>query len=63
MILGLIAFSLFHAWLYTRLARSWPPGLWPPLPLVAVELAFWAVVALAEALAIVAVLERPKPSA
>jgi hypothetical protein len=33
---------------------------WEPLLLVAVELAFWAVVALVEALAIVAVLERPR---
>jgi hypothetical protein len=85
-ILGLFAFSLFHAWLYAKLAGHWPRGLWPrawrlgglvfvlsyvffefftpfnlfrePLPLVAVELVFWAVVALAEALAIVAVLER-----
>lgn len=90
-ILGLFAFSVFHAWLYAKLARSWPHGLWPrtwrlgglvfvlsyaffeffapfnlfwePLPLVAVELAFWAVVAVAEAVAIVAVLERLEPSA
>lgn len=86
MILGLFAFSLFHAWLYAKLSRSWPPGLWPrtwrlaglvfvlsyvffefftpfnmfwePLPLVAVELVFWAVVAAAEAMAIVVVLVR-----
>lgn len=85
-ILGLFAFSLFHAWLYAELSGSWPQGLWPrtwrlgglvfvlsyvffefftpfnlfwePLPLVAIELAFWAVVTVAEALAIVGVLER-----
>ncbi len=85
-ILGLIAFSLVHGWLYTKLAGSWPPGLWPrtwrlgglafvvsylffeffapfnlfrePLPLVAAELVFWAVIAAAEALAIVGILER-----
>lgn len=86
MILGLIAFSLFHAWLYARLSGGWPRGLWPrtwrlgglvfllsyvffefftpfnmfwePLWLVAMELGFWAVVAVAEALVIVAVLGR-----
>ena len=31
---------------------------WEPLPLVAVELAFWAVIAAAGALAIAGVLER-----
>lgn len=29
MILGLVAFSFFHAWLYARLGGSWPRGLWP----------------------------------
>jgi CheY-like chemotaxis protein len=28
-LLGLFAFSLFHAWLYGRLAESWPVGFWP----------------------------------
>lgn len=35
---------------------------WEPLPLVAVELGFWAVVAAAEALTIVGVMERRQPS-
>jgi hypothetical protein len=28
-VLGLLGFSLFHAWLYAQLARHWPSGLWP----------------------------------
>lgn len=91
MILGFVAFSVFHAWLYTRLSGSWPSGLgprawrlggivfvlsyaffefftpfnmfWEPMWLVAVELFFWAMVAAAEAVTIVAILERSKFSA
>ena len=76
-IVGLVAFSLAHAWLYANLGGGWPPGLWSrtwrlgglvfvlsylffefftpfnlfwePLPLVAVQLVFWAVTASAEA--------------
>jgi hypothetical protein len=88
-IIGLIFFSIGHAFIYRWLSVSWPPGIWPralrfggllffmvylfwefftpfnqfgePLSLVALELSFWAAIAIAEALAIAAVFERGNP--
>lgn len=84
-IIGLILFSIGHAFIYQWLAPSWPQGIvaraWrlaalvfflsflffefftpfnmfgEPILLVVLELIFWAAIAIAEALAIAAILE------
>jgi len=88
-IIGLMLFSIGHAFIYRWLSVSWPAGILPralrfggllffmtflfwefftpfnqfgePLALVALELTFWAAIAIAEALAIAAVIERGNP--
>jgi hypothetical protein len=83
--MGLVLFGILHAFVYSWLAPSWPPGIrertwrmaalvfglsflfWEfftpfnqlgePLPLIGLELAFWAVIAVAEALVIAAAME------
>ncbi|MFZ2089237.1 MAG: hypothetical protein WAU47_11720 [Desulfobaccales bacterium] len=84
-IMGLMIFGLFHAFIYRWLAPQWPPGVVPrglrlallhfvlsflfwefftpfnqfgePALLIALELVFWAVIALAEGLTLAAVFE------
>ncbi|MEE9594370.1 MAG: hypothetical protein V3V92_03125 [Candidatus Hydrothermarchaeales archaeon] len=84
-IIGLILFSIGHAFIYRWLSPSWPAGIkarslrlatlvfflsfsffefftpfnmfGEPGPLIALELVFWAIIALAEAVAIATVME------
>jgi hypothetical protein len=85
-ILGIVGFGVFHAYLYRRICSSWPKGVvkralsfslvvfvmtflfWEfftpfnqfgePLGLIAIELAFWALIALADGFTIAAIVER-----
>jgi hypothetical protein len=85
-VLGLLIFGIFHAYIYRMSSSTWAPGIvkrglsfslivflmtflfWEfftpfnqlgePLLLIAAELCFWAVIALADGFAIAAVMER-----
>jgi hypothetical protein len=85
-ILGIVGFGIFHAYLYRWICSSWPKGvvnralsfslvvfvmtflfwefftpfnqLGEPLGLIAIELVFWALIALADGFTISAIMER-----
>jgi hypothetical protein len=85
-ILGIVGFGVFHAYLYRWICSSWPKGvvkralsfslvvfamtflfwefftpfnqLGEPLGLIAIELVFWALIALADGFTISAIMER-----